>query len=102
MVLGGYNHVAVSNDPTAGKVAASIEGVPVASAASSMSASRAMGSSTTSLSRPVPSLSRKGQMKSSSRGVAEGSAVSRAMGFLREGVALCSAQAAGSRVTRKP
>ncbi len=31
MVLGGYNHVAVSNDPTAGKVAASIEGVPVAS-----------------------------------------------------------------------
>jgi uncharacterized repeat protein (TIGR01451 family) len=31
MVLGGYNHVAVSYDPTAGKVAASIEGVPVAS-----------------------------------------------------------------------
>jgi uncharacterized repeat protein (TIGR01451 family) len=31
MVLGGYNHVAVSYDPIAGKVAASIEGVPVAS-----------------------------------------------------------------------
>ena len=31
MVLGGYNHVAVSYDPTAGKVTASIEGVPVAS-----------------------------------------------------------------------
>jgi uncharacterized repeat protein (TIGR01451 family) len=31
MVLGGFNHVAVSYDPTAGKVAASIEGVPVAS-----------------------------------------------------------------------
>jgi uncharacterized repeat protein (TIGR01451 family) len=31
MILGGFNHVAVSYDPTAGKVAASIEGVPVAS-----------------------------------------------------------------------
>ena len=31
MVLGGFNHVAVSYDPIAGKVAASIEGVPVAS-----------------------------------------------------------------------
>ena len=31
MVLGGFNHVAVSYDPTTGKVAASIEGVPVAS-----------------------------------------------------------------------
>ncbi len=31
MILAGYNHVAVSYDPTAGKVAASIEGVPVAS-----------------------------------------------------------------------
>jgi hypothetical protein len=31
MVLGNYNHVAVSYDPVAGKVVASIEGVPVAS-----------------------------------------------------------------------
>jgi hypothetical protein len=31
MVLGGYNHVAVSYDPIAGKVAAAIEGIPVAS-----------------------------------------------------------------------
>jgi uncharacterized repeat protein (TIGR01451 family) len=31
MMLGGFNHIAVSYDPTAGKVAASIEGVPVAS-----------------------------------------------------------------------
>ena len=31
MVLNGYNHIAVSYDPAAGKVAASIEGVPVAS-----------------------------------------------------------------------
>lgn len=31
MVLNGFNHVAVSYDPAAGKVTASIEGVPVAS-----------------------------------------------------------------------
>ena len=31
MVLGGYNHIALSYDPAAGKVAASIEGVTVAS-----------------------------------------------------------------------
>jgi uncharacterized repeat protein (TIGR01451 family) len=31
MMQGGYNHVAVSYDPDAGKVTASIEGVPVAS-----------------------------------------------------------------------
>jgi hypothetical protein len=31
MTLGNYNHVALSYDPTAGKVVASIEGVPVAS-----------------------------------------------------------------------